>query len=149
MNNRFAGKLSLNTFYGMQKDWKGRKKKVLLLTVPILLSSAWQLVNKFWAGGKMVGTWLGWKFDFVHQYPTHSGNLNRQADTEPFETKWLSWIGPWSFHSFIGQMEDERDPTIDYPNHYLWGMRGGVRPHPDKRSRDWFFQNPSIRGRWA
>ena len=47
---------------------------------------------------------------------------------EPFESKWLSWIGPWSFHSFIGQMEDERDPTIDYPNHYLWGMRGEVRP---------------------
>ena len=25
-------------------------------------------------------------------------------------------------------MEDERDASIDYPNHYLWGMRGEVRP---------------------
>ena len=25
MNDRFAGKLSLNAFYGMQEDWKGRK----------------------------------------------------------------------------------------------------------------------------
>ena len=25
-------------------------------------------------------------------------------------------------------MEDERDTSIDYPNHYLWGMRGEVRP---------------------
>ena len=47
---------------------------------------------------------------------------------EPFETKWLSWIGHWSFHSFIGQMEDDRDPVIDYPSHFLWGMRGEVSP---------------------
>jgi hypothetical protein len=25
-------------------------------------------------------------------------------------------------------MEDERDSSIDYPNHYLWGMRGEVAP---------------------
>ena len=43
---------------------------------------------------------------------------------EPFETKWLSWVGPWSVHSFIGRMEEER--TVPEP--YLWGMRGEVKP---------------------
>jgi hypothetical protein len=36
----------------------------------------------------------------------------------------LLWIGPWSFHSFIGQMEKER--TV--PNPYLWGMRVEFAP---------------------
>jgi hypothetical protein len=39
-------------------------------------------------------------------------------------SKWLSWIGPWSFHSFIGRMEEER--TV--PNPYLWGIRVDVNP---------------------
>ena len=43
---------------------------------------------------------------------------------EPFDSKWLSWIGPWSFHSFIGQLEKER--TV--PNPYIWAMRGEVKP---------------------
>ena len=31
--------------------------------------------------------------------------------SEPFETKWLSWAGPWTFNTFIGVLEDERVVT--------------------------------------
>ena len=31
MNDRFAGKLSLNSFYGMETDWKGRKDESFAL----------------------------------------------------------------------------------------------------------------------
>ncbi len=54
--------------------------------------------------------------------PTFS--LDR-AVSEPFETKWLSWIGPWRLTTFFGQMEGSRD---DYAHPLFWGMRVSARP---------------------
>ena len=51
--------------------------------------------------------------------PIPAISLDRRIK-EPIDSKWLSWIGPWSVHSFIGRLEKER--TI--PSPYLWGMRG-------------------------
>ena len=45
---------------------------------------------------------------------------------EPFESKCLSWIGPWSFHSFIGR--DGGGTKGLYPIPYLWGIRIDVNP---------------------
>ncbi|KAE8544183.1 capsule assembly Wzi family protein [Marinobacter nauticus] len=49
--------------------------------------------------------------------------LNRK-DAKPFESQWLSWIGPWQFTVFAGQYEKERA----VPNAKLIGMRATFRP---------------------
>ena len=128
MNDRFAAKLSLNAFYGMETDWKGRKDEGFALDGSYIAarlgnwSASFGQVERWWGPG-----WDGSLILSTNARPIPAISIDRRVP-EPFETKWLSWIGPWSFHSFIGQMEDERDTSIDYPNHYLWGMRGEVRP---------------------
>ncbi len=42
----------------------------------------------------------------------------------PFETKWLSWIGPWTLASFFNVLDDER--VIN--DAQLFGVRGSFRP---------------------
>lgn len=32
----------------------------------------------------------------------------RRAEERPFETRWLSWLGPWSYEVFVGQMLHNR-----------------------------------------
>lgn len=44
--------------------------------------------------------------------------------TDPFETKWLSWIGPWDMTVIWGQMEKERA----VPNTKFLGFRLNFRP---------------------
>ena len=39
--------------------------------------------------------------------------------TDPWQTKWLSWLGPWDFSLMFGQMEKERQ----IPNAKFFGMR--------------------------
>jgi hypothetical protein len=43
----------------------------------------------------------------------------------PFETPVLSWLGPWHFETFAGQMDD---PDRTVPDPWLWGMRWVVQP---------------------
>lgn len=44
--------------------------------------------------------------------------------SEPFETPWLSWIGPWSLNAFAGQLESDR-----YVSHAkLLGMSVTFKP---------------------
>jgi len=42
-----------------------------------------------------------------------------RAAAIPFETKWLSWIGPWRFHFALSQMEQNR-ADIDAPLFMAW-----------------------------
>ncbi|MCH9695889.1 MAG: capsule assembly Wzi family protein [Gammaproteobacteria bacterium] len=44
--------------------------------------------------------------------------------TDPWNTKWLSWMGPWDFSLMFGQMEEDRD----IPNAQFFGMRVTLRP---------------------
>ena len=46
--------------------------------------------------------------------------------TDSFETKWLSWIGPWDLSVIFGQLESERP----VPNAQFFGMRVNFRPIP-------------------
>jgi hypothetical protein len=55
--------------------------------------------------------------------PVPAFSIDRRIP-EPFETKWLSWIGPWNATMFLGQMEEERP----VPEPYLWGMRVEFAP---------------------
>ena len=124
MNDRFAAKLSINAFYGMEKDWKGRVDEGFALDGSYIAarlgnwSASFGQQERWWGPG-----WDGSLILSTNARPIPAISLDRRI-AEPFETKWLSWIGPWSFHSFIGRMEEER--TV--PNPYLWGMRGEVKP---------------------
>ena len=44
--------------------------------------------------------------------------------TKAFESKWLSWIGPWDMNVIFGQLEEERV----VPNAQFFGMRINFRP---------------------
>ena len=48
----------------------------------------------------------------------------RSQGEQTFESPWLSWVGPWSFTSFVGRLEGDR--VIAHA--YLTGMRLTVRP---------------------
>jgi hypothetical protein len=47
-----------------------------------------------------------------------------RISTAPFETKWLSWIGPWDFTFLLGQLEDNVKPA----DALFMGMRFNFRP---------------------
>jgi hypothetical protein len=49
--------------------------------------------------------------------------LTRHA-SEPFESPWLSWIGPWSFTTYLGEQEHSNEMS----GINLWGMRINWRP---------------------
>jgi len=42
----------------------------------------------------------------------------------PYKTKWLRWMGPWTFTSFMNVLDDERVVN----DAWLFGMRGSFRP---------------------
>jgi len=44
--------------------------------------------------------------------------------TEPFETKWLNWLGPWSFATFMDWLDDDRE----IEDTLLFGARFTFRP---------------------
>jgi Capsule assembly protein Wzi len=50
----------------------------------------------------------------------------RRTQTKPFETKWLSWIGPWDFRVIWGEMESNREVA----NPRFFGMRFNFKPIP-------------------
>ena len=55
--------------------------------------------------------------------PVYGVTLQR-ADQAAFETKWLSWIGPWQYQVFSGQLDDYQA----VPNTKLIGMRLTAQP---------------------
>ena len=97
MNDRFAAKLSLNAFYGMQDDWKGRRDEGLALDGSYIAarlgnwSASFGQVERWWGPG-----WDGSLILSTNARPISAISIERRVP-EPFETKWLSWIGPWSF----------------------------------------------------
>lgn len=46
--------------------------------------------------------------------------------SDPFESRYLRWIGPWSLTTFMGRMDDDRVESHDNP--LLFGMRIGFSP---------------------
>ncbi len=92
-------------------------------------------------GSYAAATWANWSFSFGYQDqwwgPGRDGSLIlsnnarpfpafrfQRLSPTPFKTKWLGWIGPWTFSSFIGQLEDNR--TISHAK--ILGMRFSFRP---------------------
>ncbi|WP_180110833.1 MULTISPECIES: capsule assembly Wzi family protein [unclassified Acinetobacter] len=89
--------------------------------------------------GKLWNQWL-----IAGQIPTywgpgHEGSLIRgdasrpvygftmqRAEQQAFETKWLSWIGPWQYQAFAGQLDDYHA----IPDAKLLGFRLTAQPLP-------------------
>lgn len=68
-----------------------------------------------WEGSALLGT---------AARPVPAVSIDR-ALAPPFETKWLSWLGPWTVNAFMGLMEMEREDR-DHP--LLMGLRVAARP---------------------
>ena len=94
-------------------------------------------------GSSIAGTlWNQWLL--AGQIPTywgpgHDGSLIRgdasrpvygvtvqRANQNAFESKWLSWIGPWQYQAFAGQLDDYKA----VPDAKLIGLRLTARPFP-------------------
>lgn len=96
-------------------------------------------VEGSYLAGKLWNQWL-----IAGQIPTywgpgHDGSLIRgdasrpvygftvqRAEQKAFETKWLSWIGPWQYQAFAGQLDD----YDAVPNARLMGLRLTAQPLP-------------------
>lgn len=96
-------------------------------------------VEGSYIAGKLWNQWV-----VVGQIPTywgsgHDGSLIRGDTSRPvygvtaqravqnaFETKWLSWIGPWQYQAFAGQLDDYKA----VPDAKLIGLRLTARPFP-------------------
>ena len=124
MNDRYALKLSLQALDGVGEDYRGLKKEGLQVDGSYM---AMRLGNWSASIGKVDRWWgPGWDGSLIlsnNARPIPAISLDRRI-LDPFEHKWLSWIGPWSFNSFIGMLEQKR--TI--PNCYLWGIRTEFKP---------------------
>ena len=81
-----------------------------------MVTAGWQ--ERWWGPGRDGSLILG-----TNARPTPGITLQRNIST-PFETKWLSWMGPWTFTTFMDLLDDER-----YVNDaLLFGVRGSFRP---------------------
>ena len=83
-----------------------------------MVTAGWQ--QRWWGPGNDASSILS-----SNARPRPGMTLQRTLST-PFETKWLSWIGPWNLTTFMEYLDDERqtkDPL-------LWGFRVGFRPLP-------------------
>ena len=96
-------------------------------------------VEGSYLAGKLWNQWL-----IAGQIPTywgpgHEGSLIRgdasrpvygltmqRAEQQAFETKWLSWIGPWQYQAFAGQLDD----YDAIPDAKLLGVRLTAQPLP-------------------
>jgi hypothetical protein len=78
------------------------------------------LVDRWWGPG-----WEGSLIYGTNQRPIPAITLERNY-SDPFESKWLSWIGQWRLNVTMGQLEKERN---DYPNTRFFAMRATWKPH--------------------
>lgn len=84
-----------------------------------------------WAlGFGLVDRWWGpgWESSLIlsnNARPVPAFFLQRHRST-PFETPWLSWLGPWQVTTFMGELEHDRHVS----NARLWGMRVNFNPLP-------------------
>lgn len=75
-------------------------------------------VNRWWGPGRETTTLLG-----TNARPMPSIGI-RRIEPKAFQTKWLSWMGPWSWDIFVAKMEENR--TIS--SSVFVGMKLGFEP---------------------
>ena len=92
---------------------------------------AWRLGNWWVSAGQQQRWWgPGWDGSLIlsnNARPMPSISLDR-ASSEPFATKWLSWIGPWRLTTFMGE---EQHVSAKFPHPLFWGLRVTAKPLRD------------------
>ena len=85
-------------------------------------NTAWGVstMDRWWGPG-----WDGSQILSSNARPMPAFTIDR-IRTDPFKTKWLSWLGPWDFSFIWGQMEEERE----IPNTKFLGFRFAFKPIP-------------------
>ncbi len=81
-----------------------------------MVTAGWQ--ERWWGPGRDGSLILS-----TNARPAPGVGLQRISSV-PIETKWLSWMGPWTFATFMNILDDER--VVD--DAWLFGMRGSFRP---------------------
>ncbi len=81
-----------------------------------MLTAGWQ--DRWYGPGRDGSLILG-----SNARPAPGVMLKRNLST-PFESRWLSWIGPWTLSTFMSRLDDERDVK----DALLFGIRGSFRP---------------------
>ncbi len=81
-----------------------------------LVTAGWQ--DRWWGPGRDGSLILS-----NNSRPAPGVGLQRNV-SRPFESRWLSWLGPWTFTTFMSQLDDDR--VID--DAWLFGVRGSFRP---------------------
>jgi hypothetical protein len=81
-----------------------------------MLTAGWQ--DLWWGPSRDGSLLLG-----TNARPTPGIMLQRIASA-PFESRWLSWMGPWTLTTFMSLLDDERVVN----DAYLFGVRGSFRP---------------------
>jgi hypothetical protein len=76
-------------------------------------------LDRWWGSG-----WEGSLILSNNARPMPAISVDR-AVSDPFETKWLSWIGPWRLTTFMGYMDGDRQ---DYDHPLFFGFRISARP---------------------
>lgn len=96
-------------------------------------------VEGSYLAGKLWNQWLVAGQIPTYWGPAHDGSLIRgdasrpvygftaqRAEQKAFESKWLSWIGPWQYQAFAGQLDDYKA----VPDAKLLGLRVTAQPLP-------------------
>jgi len=81
-----------------------------------ILTAGWQ--DRWWGPSRDGSLILS-----TNARPTPGIAIQRNA-SRPFETKWLSWMGPWTLTSFMTELDDDRAVN----DALLFGIRGSIRP---------------------
>lgn len=81
-----------------------------------VLTAGWQ--ERWWGPGRDGSLILG-----SNHRPAPGITLQRN-NSAPFETRWLSWMGPWTLTTFMQRLDDDRAVN----DALLFGIRGSIRP---------------------
>jgi hypothetical protein len=93
--------------------------------------ASWRLGNWWFTLGEQQRWWgPGWDGSLIlsnNARPMPSISLDR-ARSEPFQSRWLHWIGPWRLTAYMAR--DAYENAL-WPHPLFWGLRLSFRPFRD------------------
>lgn len=85
-------------------------------------------IGNWWLGASAAERWWGPGWDgslaLSNSARPVPALVLRRRESKPFETRWLSWLGPWTTQIVWGQLENNRER----PNARLFAWRVAFRP---------------------
>ncbi|MDH3614650.1 MAG: capsule assembly Wzi family protein [Gammaproteobacteria bacterium] len=120
IDNWFSADINVQYVDSDQDDEDGRIDNSMIGVVAGNWSIAASTEERWWGPG-----WDGSLILSNNARPIPSLTIDR-VFTDAFESKWLSWLGPWDLSVMFGQLEKERA----VPDAQFFGMRFNFRPIP-------------------